>query len=64
MAFNPQLIRLARFQVETSYHSAYQCLSIRGVLAERWGHGPIFEAFNDQGMQIALLPSRAIPLAT
>jgi hypothetical protein len=56
MSFDPAKVRLERFRVEMVYHSAYNYLSLKGVLAERWAHGPIFGAMTDQGNQVTLTP--------
>ncbi|HEY1848604.1 MAG TPA: hypothetical protein VGG37_05335 [Opitutaceae bacterium] len=39
-----------------NYHAAYNYLSLKGVLAERWAHGPVFGAMADQGNQVTLTP--------
>ena len=58
MAFDPKKVRLERFRVELRYHAAYNYLSLKGVLAERWAHGPLFGAFVDQGNQVTLTPEK------
>lgn len=56
MPFNRQALRLERFQIEVVYHSAYSFWNLRGVLAERWAHGPIFGGTNEGPQQITLMP--------
>jgi hypothetical protein len=57
MPFNPDEIRLERFQAELAYHAAYSYWNLRGVLAERWAHGPVFGGYNEQQDQISLTPA-------
>lgn len=47
---------MERFRAEIAYHAAYNYLSLKGVLAERWAHGPLFGSFADQGNQVTLTP--------
>jgi hypothetical protein len=54
MPFREDTIRFERFYAEMTYHSAYNYLSLKGVLAERWAHGPLFGAFSEAGAQITL----------
>jgi hypothetical protein len=56
VAFDPKKIRLERFRVEIVYHAAYDFWNLRGLLAERWAHGPVFGAVGDQGNLIKLTP--------
>jgi hypothetical protein len=56
MPYDKSKLRLERFQVEVAYHAAYNFLNLRGVLAERWAHGPIFGATNELPGQVTLLP--------
>lgn len=57
MPFNPDEIRLERFQAEVAYHAAYLYWNLRGLIAERWAHGPTFGGYNEQGDQISLTPA-------
>lgn len=57
MAFDLDKVRLERFRAEMGYHAAYNYLTLKGVLAERWAHGPVFGAVADQGNQITLTPA-------
>ena len=54
-------MRFERFSVDMAYHSAYTYLSLKGVLAERWAHGPLFGAFTEAAAQITLSPPAAEP---
>lgn len=56
MAFDPKKVRLERFRIELNFHAAYDFWSLKGALAEKWAHGPIFGAFVDQGNQVKLTP--------
>lgn|GEM_PF-4418863 len=56
MAFDPSRIRLERFKLDVQYHAAYDFFSFKGVLGERYAHGPKFGAFVDQGSQVKLTP--------
>jgi hypothetical protein len=55
--FNAALLRLERFQAEIAYHAAYNYWNLRGVLAERWAHGPVFGAANEATHQVTLTPA-------
>lgn len=44
-------------EAHTTYHAAYAFWSLKGVLAERWGHGPIFGAFSETGDRVLLSPA-------
>lgn len=57
MAYKPNQLRLERVRLECAHHSAYLYWSLRGVIAERWGHGPVFGAFSDGNQSTTLLPS-------
>jgi hypothetical protein len=54
-------LRIERFVVETAWNSAYQFLSLKGVLAERWAHGPLFGAYNEGPVQVTLTPGQDQP---
>lgn len=56
MPFREDKVRFERFSADSAYHAAYNFLSLKGVLAERWAHGPVFGAFADTGNQITLTP--------
>ena len=56
MSFDPTKVRLERLKTDLHYHAAYNYLSLKGVLAERWAHGPIFGALADLGNQVKLTP--------
>lgn len=55
--FNADRLTLARMQVDVNYHVAFTYWSLKGVIAERWGHGPLFGAFADLGNQVTLTPT-------
>lgn len=57
MAYDPARFQIERFNVELNYHAAFNYWNLRGVIAERWGHGPIFGARNENPLQVALLPA-------
>ena len=59
MPYDNRLLRFERFQGELGYHAAYNYWNLRGVLAERWAHGPIFGAASstDPNAQTALSPA-------
>jgi hypothetical protein len=40
--YDPQQFRVERAHVQIGYDAAFQYWNVRGVVAERWGHGPIF----------------------
>jgi hypothetical protein len=45
---------LARMQVDVGYHAAFMFWGLKGVVAERWAHGPTFGAWTDLGNQVNL----------
>jgi hypothetical protein len=49
-------LRLERFRTDLVYNAAYDFWNLKGLLAERWAHGPIFGAVADQGNQVTLTP--------
>lgn len=55
--FDKKQFRIARFQVDLNYHVCFTYWSLKGVIAERWGHGPLFGAFTDAGNQVTLTPA-------
>jgi hypothetical protein len=60
--FRREQLRLERFSVEAHYHSAYNFWGLRGVIAERWAHGPYFGAFAEPGpQQVTLTPASDRP---
>jgi hypothetical protein len=63
MPFNLDRLQLARMQVDVNYHVAFTYWSLKGVIAERWGHGPLFGSFVDLGNQVTLsrAPEHGIP---
>jgi len=56
--FDAGELRLERFNLELHYHAAYNFWNLRGVIAERWAHGPVFAGFQEQpSAQVTLLPA-------
>lgn len=45
---------------DVRYHAAWNYLSLKGVIPERWGHGPLFGAVTDQGNQVTLSPASGL----
>lgn len=56
VAFDRKKLVVARFSTDVVYHTAYNYLSLKGLLAERWAHGPVFGAFQEGAYQIDLSP--------
>jgi hypothetical protein len=58
MPFDRAAFRLERVHVQMGYAAAFNFWNYRGVLAERWGHGPIFGALAQQlgTEQVTLTP--------
>lgn len=57
MAFDEKKLRLERVSLETVYHAAYQFWNLRGVLPERWAHGPTFNGYRAGPDFVHLTPS-------
>jgi hypothetical protein len=55
-AVQPRRPAAERFSAEVSYDAAFAYWNLRGVLAERWGHGPIFAAMGEAANQVNLTP--------
>jgi hypothetical protein len=45
---------LRRYEIQVAYDTAFLYLGTRGVVAEKWGHGPYFQAWSEQPGQITL----------
>lgn len=54
--YRPEQLQIARMQVDVTYNAAFLYWSLKGALAERWGHGPTFSGFADLGNQVNLSP--------
>lgn len=54
VSYRDRVLKLRRFEVTVTYHAAFLYWNVRGILAEKWCHGPHFEAFHDAGEQIQL----------
>ncbi len=46
---------MEQFSAEVQYHSAYNFLSLKGAIAERWAHGPAFGAYSELAQQAVSL---------
>jgi hypothetical protein len=58
LPFDPKRLRLERFNVEWAYHATYTFFGLKGAIAERWAHGPIFNAVAEVGTnQLNLTPN-------
>jgi hypothetical protein len=53
--FDPQLLRVERFHAEMGHHAAFYFWNLRGVIAEKWGHGPYFGARGRLGEDVLTL---------
>lgn len=57
MPFDLNDLRIERLNVEVAYHATYTFYGLKGVIAERWAHGPIFGAVGEVGTnQLNLTP--------
>jgi hypothetical protein len=54
--FDPQLLRIERFHAEIAHHAAFYFWNLRGIIAEKWGHGPYFGARGQVGDLLRLTP--------
>jgi hypothetical protein len=56
--FDRRQLRLERVKLDTAYHAAYSFYGLKGAIAERWAHGPIFGAVGEVGSgQLNLTPA-------
>lgn len=56
VTFDANALRLERFQVEVGYPAAFRFWTFKGVLADKYAHGPKFGAYADLGNQVKLTP--------
>jgi hypothetical protein len=49
--YNPAELRLEKIEVGTGYDAAFMFWNLRGVIAERWAHGPYFGSMGELGTQ-------------
>ena len=57
MAFELEKFHIERVNVEVHYHASYTFQGLKGVVAERWAHGPLFGAVSEPGPdQLNLVP--------
>jgi hypothetical protein len=58
MPFDLDELRIEKVNLEIGYHSTYTFFGLKGVIAERWAHGPIFGAVGESGSgQLNLTPA-------
>jgi hypothetical protein len=51
-------LKIERYQVELSYHATWTFSGLKGILGEKWAHGPIFGAYAEVGTgQVNLTPA-------
>jgi hypothetical protein len=55
--FRNDRLHLRRYDAQISYHAAYLFWNLRGLLAEKWAHGPIFGAYGIAEDAISLSPA-------
>jgi hypothetical protein len=56
--FDPKRLRVERVHVEATYHAAYSFYGLKGAIAERWAHGPVFGAVGEAGSgQLNMTPA-------
>ena len=56
MAYRRELFQLERFHAEAGYDAAFLYWNLRGLLAERWAHGPVFAGWATAQEQTNLIP--------
>ena len=44
MDYRVDKLHLRRYDLQINYHAAYLYWNLRGILAEKWAHGPLFGA--------------------
>jgi hypothetical protein len=54
--FDSRRLTLRHFDVQIFYDAAFLYFNTKGLLAERWAHGPVFAGFNDRGETVLLRP--------
>lgn len=60
VSYDPALLRMERFHAEIGHHAAFNYWNLRGILAEKWGHGPIFGARGEGPEQVHLTPETGL----
>ncbi len=54
MVYQPKNLYLRRFEVQVHYDAAYLYWNLRGVIAEKWGHGPLFGGYGEMADRTTL----------
>ena len=57
MAFDRRQLRLERLNIQAIHDAAFTFWNLRGIIAERWGHGPVFAAMGEGPGQVQLQPN-------
>lgn len=61
MAFDNRKLRLRRFEIQIVHHAAYLFWNLKGILAEKWGHGPHFGAYSHDADRLQLTQKAGEP---
>jgi hypothetical protein len=61
MPFDLDKLQIEKVNLEVSYHMTYTFYGLKGVIAERWAHGPVFGAVGESGTgQLNLTPASGV----
>lgn len=61
MAYEQNKLRLRRFETQINHHSAFLFWNLKGVMAEKWAHGPHFGAYQQEPDRLVLTKKAGQP---
>lgn len=59
--YEKKRLQLRKYEVHIGYHAAYLFWNLRGVLAEKWAHGPHFNAYGNEPDTVRLTVKAGAP---
>ena len=59
--YDVRRLKLRKLELQMHYHAAYQFWNLKGVIAEKWGHGPHFGAYSEASNEVRLTVASGSP---
>jgi hypothetical protein len=59
--YDVRRLKLRKLELQMHYHAAYQFWNLKGVIAEKWGHGPHFGAYSESSNEVRLTVAAGKP---
>jgi hypothetical protein len=59
--YDVRRLKLRKLELQMHYHAAYQFWNLKGVIAEKWGHGPHFGAYSETSNEVRLTAASGEP---